>query len=112
MTTAAERETARQIAQFDQAYLDTRSNVMRWKSNDQCPMRDMLDAWQDAELIGYTVASNTIQVREIESAAAIRAYAAHRAQHGYNAEELAEMRAAFGPGHVVVDALTGIRTQL
>jgi hypothetical protein len=106
-----QREQARNIEMFKEAYIDA-GFVARWKSNDRCPFPDMLESWHEAGRIGYTILSNTIQARELESAAAIREYVAYRQEHGYSAEERAEMTAAFGEGAEIVDVFTGRKMKL
>jgi hypothetical protein len=49
----------------------------------------------------------TNNARYDENARDIAAYRKSRRAHGYSAEELFEMRAAFGEGTTVVDILTG-----
>ena len=49
----------------------------------------------------------TAQACNAEAAKSIAAYRESRMKHGYSAEELHEMRAAFGPGAKVKDILTG-----
>lgn len=53
----------------------------------------------------------TAAAREIEVERELSEYRASR-RSGYSAEELAEMRAAFGPGAVVRDILTGEEIRL
>lgn len=53
----------------------------------------------------------TAAAREIEVAQELAEYRASR-QNGYSAQELNEMRAAFGPGATVVDVLTGAEIRL
>ena len=53
----------------------------------------------------------TAAAREIEVERELAEYRASR-RSGYSAEELAEMRAAFGPGTVVRDILTGEEIRL
>lgn len=54
----------------------------------------------------------TAAARTAETAAFLAAYRERMANHVPGAEELAEMRAAFGPGATVVNAITGQETQL
>ena len=49
----------------------------------------------------------TAQASDAEAAKSIAAYRENRMKNGYSAEELHEMRAAFGPGAKVKDILTG-----
>ena len=55
-------------------------------------------------------AAATAAAREAEVEKGIAAYRASK--RPYSAEELAEMRSAFGPGTTVVDALTGEKIEL
>jgi hypothetical protein len=50
--------------------------------------------------------------RETQTSAVIASYRAARAKQGYSALELAEMRAAFGPGETIVDVITGEKVTL
>ena len=54
----------------------------------------------------------TAKAESEEAAKSIEAYRANRRQNGYSAEELHEMRAAFGEGTTVVDILTGKKISL
>jgi hypothetical protein len=79
------------------------AGIWRWRSNDRVPFDDLLTAaGVSAELRARCQA-----VRDEQTIAAVAAYRAMRAAHGYSAEEQAEMRAAFGPGHKVRDIFTG-----
>ena len=49
----------------------------------------------------------TAAAREVEVAKSAAAYRESRRRSGYSAEEMNEMRAAFGAGATVVDVLTG-----
>ena len=54
----------------------------------------------------------TEQARQDQVEASIASYVERRAKAGYSSEELFEMRAAFGAGTVVVDALSGLKISL
>ena len=89
---------------------DPTATVLRWTSNGQCPMDDMLAAWVTLGLITMDQAEATSQARAAETARFLAAYRANPPQP--SAEELFEMRAAFGPGTKIVNVITGQETQL
>ena len=78
----------------------------RWASNDSVVPVDVLDAFP---AINYNRAKQ-IQEREVEVSSFLAAYRKNPPKH--TAEDLYEMRAAFGVGTVVVNVITGQRTQL
>lgn len=91
------------------AYTDA-NGVVRWKSNDNVPPADILE---NAGLPESTVALST-HARDIETedvlAEYIKQQEAFWTEPQYaeaRAEQLAEMRAAFGPGQEVVNVFTG-----
>lgn len=79
--------------------------VWRWTSNDAVVP---LDAAADYGIPVDQAAQRVARDAEIQ--AFVAAYRANPPQP--SAEQLAEMRAAFGPGAVVVDVISGQRTQL
>jgi hypothetical protein len=82
--------------------------VPRWNSSDQIPPRDIIALWDSQDLpFDYEA---TLAAYEADLAASLAAYRANPPQ--LSEETLAEMRAEFGPGEVVVDVITGVRTQL
>jgi hypothetical protein len=86
------------------AYLDA-AGIYRWHSNDAVPFADMLtDAGVSADTI-----ERCVTVRRAEDTAAIQRYREARRNRApeQRAEEMFEMRAAFGPGEKVVDVFTG-----
>jgi hypothetical protein len=81
--------------------------VYRWKSNGNVPPLDLLEiAGVPADVLATCRAAYDKETR-----AALDAYREAR-RNGPSAEELYEMRAAFGPGETVVDVITGERIQL
>ena len=54
----------------------------------------------------------TVEAREIETAESLKKYRESQKNHKPSAEELYEMRAAFGTGTTVVDVITGRRIRL
>lgn len=106
--------------QFHGAFTIT-DRVMTWDSNDQVPHDDMVVA---AITMGFDIDRDECErIRDEQTVEAITQYRnrqkdfAARCRAGdpealeQKAEEDYERRAAFGPGVVVVDALTGKRTR-
>ncbi len=83
------------------SYLDNRG-IRRWKSNDQVPPSDCLTA------MGVT-GPELARMEDVRDAELTNFLAEYRAQQPAepSAEQLFEMRAAFGPGAQVVNVLTG-----
>ena len=86
---------------------DPAALVLTWKSNGRSPMDDMLAAWVVLGIITREQARATSEARQTETAAFLADYRANPPQP--DAEQLAEMRAAFGPGAEVVNVITGQR---
>jgi hypothetical protein len=98
------------VADLD-GVVDPKADVLVWASNNRHPMADMVAAWLFLGLITEAQALSTDEARATANVALIAAYrAAQPAQP--SAEEMYEMRAAFGPGETVVDVLTGRRVTL
>lgn len=87
------------------AYLDD-EGVYRWISNDQVPFDDLLEAAGVAPETRQTCR----EAREAGYAALTKRLKAQDAAP--DAEQLFEMRAAFGEGTTVVNVITGRRTKL
>lgn len=102
-------EAERLLAKFhtDAVVVD---GIVRWKSNNGIPPKDVLDLWAYKELPFNLLKSS--EVREAEQQAFLAEYRKNQAGKPVDPEQLAEMRAAFGPGEVVIDVFTGRRTQL
>lgn len=94
---------------FQGAYWDDQG-VLRWNSNQQCPMNDMLAAWIVLGFIDREQAGRTSAARTADTAEFLDAYRKNPPQT--DAEQLHEMRAAFGPGEEVMDVITGRTIQL
>jgi len=86
----------------------TSDGVYRWISNGAVIPLDVL------EEAGYEITEAHRAARDRDVDEAIAAYRKARASmtDEERAEELAEMRAAFGPGETVVDVLSGERFEL
>lgn len=86
------------------------ANVLTWESNDRQPMDDMLAAWLVLGYITEAQAAATTEARDQATAEFLSAYRANPPQP--SAEDLAEMRATFGPGARVVNVVTDKKYQL
>lgn len=84
------------------------NGIVRWKSNNRVPPQDILIEWDNAGFSFDIEASR--KAREKDFAAFAAEY--RKNYKGPTAEEMSEMRAAFGPGVTVVNALTGTRIKL
>lgn len=83
-----------------------RDGIIHWKSNDAVVPGDV---FKDAYV---AVPDGQEEARKREDQAFAAKYRKLRANHQPSGEELAEMRAEFGEGAVVVDVITGRRTRL
>lgn len=99
-------EAARQLDYV----VDADAPVLVWKSNGQHPHDDMLAAWLILQAITEDQARATTEARAQAMDAFTAAYRANPPQP--SAEQMAEMRAAFGPGERVVNVVTGQSYQL
>jgi hypothetical protein len=80
--------------------------VYRWTSNNRVPPSDAIKKYGIDKLPMFHQATHDI-VREEETLAALEEYRERMKDYKPSAEELYEMRAAFGPGVTVVNAITG-----
>lgn len=103
------QESERTANQFDtDAYV--KDGVVRWKSNNNIPPKDILEFWQ---YLGKEFDYNkTLAVDEEETTVFFENYRKQQANRQYTEEELFEMRAAFGPGETVVNVITGKQIKL
>jgi hypothetical protein len=84
--------------------------VPYWKSNNRIPPQDILEFWAYCNLpidLGKATAE-----REAETSAFLTKYRDRMANHVPSGEELFEMRAAFGTGVTIVNAITGTAIKL
>lgn len=88
----------------EDAYED--NGVLRWKSNDRA-----VPHWSFREAF-CTASAHHLQVEAEESSASIQEYRERMKDHVPDAEEMYEMRAAFGEGVTIVNAITGRKTRL
>lgn len=91
-------------------YVD--GNVIRWNSNDRIPPQDCLDEMLAQGLITELQVAWSKTIRKAEDEAFLNEYRERMANYEPSAEEMFEMRAAFGEGEEVVNIFTGKRIQL
>ena len=88
------------------AYLDP-TGLWRWKSNDRIPFDDMLQSWG---VSGALLERHQGQ-RDLDNKRFIGQYRKSMAEmekdEAWVAEHTASLRGAFGPGHRVVNIITG-----
>lgn len=81
--------------------------VMRWKTNNAVPFNDVL---ADAKMQGFPVdLALSRAARDKDTTEFIAEY--RKRYQPPDAEQLSEMRAAFGPGVTVVNVITGDKTK-
>lgn len=81
-------------------YYDNKG-IARWTTND-APVP--LDAAREYKI---EISADHSAAIDEHTRVFMEEYRKQRAIHGYSEEEKAEMRAAFGPGEIVVDIVTG-----
>jgi len=85
-------------------------SVVRWVSNDRVPPADCLKEMFRQGLVIESEMTASKKARDAETAAFVAEYRAN--YKGPSAEELFEMRAAFGAGETVVNVITGRKIRL
>lgn len=104
----AEKELARVKADLDAGRITIDENGIARNCIGRVLMADLLEKLALVTDKADVAATNA--AREAEVAKELESYRANKKP--YTAEELAEMRAAFGPGTTVVDVLTGEKIPL
>lgn len=104
----AEKELARVKADLDTGRITIDENGIARNCIGRVLMADLLEKLALVTDKADVAATNA--AREAEVAKELESYRANKKPH--TAEELAEMRAAFGPGTTVVDVLTGEKITL
>lgn len=104
----AEKELAKTRADLDSGRITIDSNGVARNCIGRILMADQMEKLLMVTDKADTAA--TAAARQAETDRSLAAYRAAKRQH--SAEEIAEMRAAFGPGITVVDAITGERIAL
>ena len=99
----AEKEVERAVREADELAIVDSNGAIRWKSNGSYLMDDFCEM---LEYAGYQFNRKaTAEARNIQVVESLKNYKLNYT--GPNAEELAEMRAAFGAGETIVDVITG-----
>lgn len=83
--------------------------VVRWETNNSVPPEDVLEHWKRLDLITPATYERSKRELAAQTARYIEEYKQARLAmtDEQKAEEAFELRAAFGPDHVVVDVITG-----
>lgn len=100
------------VRDWDAGKAEFKDGAWRWKSSGNVPPTEIVNFWAAAGFITAEAAVASLRVSRMESDAALERYREWRNKTPYDAEEIAEMRAAFGEGEEVVDILTGKRIKL
>ena len=102
MNTYKDWELKEAKAAYDNIYKD--GNVLKWKTNNRCPMVDMLERWYLLSYITEEEMKATLDARQIEVQESLNAY---RENHRMSDEMKAEISANFDSGTVIKDIITG-----
>lgn len=93
---------------FEKAHLD--DGVVRWNSNNSVPFPDMLADFRLLGLIDEATENRSCRARNADIDRFTTEYKKQSRQ--LSGEALAEARANFPKGTVLVDVLSGVRTRL
>jgi len=85
--------------------------VFRWDANGNVPPQDILNLLQMDGGVVFDMEA-TQAARDADTTAFLAEYREAQKNHTPSAEEMFEMRAAFGPGTTVVNVITGRKTRL
>ena len=110
-----QRNARKEVERMRQKFLDGESIIddegaMFWKSNGNYIPSDVCEMMVVAG-IDFSP-ERTAEKRDAQTRQVFAEYRKARENHVHSAEELAEMRNAFGDGAVVVDVITGKRISL
>lgn len=104
----AKKEVERAVRKADENAIVEDNGAIKWKSNGSYLMDDFCEM---LEYAGYQFNRKaTAEARNIQVVESLKNYKLNYT--GPNAEELAEMRAAFGEGETIVNVITGDVIQL
>jgi len=101
------RQAADKARQIKDSYTDS-DGIRRWRSNNSVPPQDCLE---NMDLTAEEI-ERSAKVRSQELDVFLAEYRKAMEDHVPSAEELYEMRAAFGEGATVVNVITGQETVL
>ncbi len=98
----------KKVAEADSNAIIEEDGAIKWKSNGRYLMDDYCEVLEHA---GYNFSRKATEIkRDKQVAKEIEEY--RKNYTGPSAEELAEMRAEFGRGQVIVNVLTGTKIRL
>ena len=81
------------------------NGVVRWKSNNNVPPKEVLELW---DYLNKDFSFNaSMHAQENDTREFIKQYKKQQRNKTYSEEELHEMKSAFGEGTTVVDIITG-----
>lgn len=104
----AEEEVRKAVTQAEKDAAVDEDGAIRWNSNGRYLMDDFCEK---LEYAGFPFSRKaTAEKREAQVEEELAQY--RKNHRGFDAEELAEARAAFGEGTTVVNVLTGEKTKL
>ena len=94
----------------EKAYFD--GDAIRWDSNDNVPPKEVLRKMVELDEITEEIYTSSVAAEQRDlDAYAVKYHTAMANQtSGEKAEYHRELAEAFGPGNVIVDAITGERT--
>ncbi len=102
-----EKEKLENAEKIKDAYQDE-DGVWRWVSSNNVPFEDMLECWN----LSQETLDKCIEARERDTSEFLTDYRKQMENYEPSAEEMYEMRAAFGEGEEVVNVITGKTIQL
>lgn len=106
----AQKRIVDNVAKAEKDAIVEESGAIKWKSNGNYIPDDFCEV---LEYAGYPFSRKaTADARAKQTAEHIAEYKRLNANRKYSDEEIFEMRAAFGPGAIVVDAITGKKIRL
>jgi len=104
---SAKAEVEKAVKEANEKAIVEEDGAIRWKTGSYL----MDDFCEKLEYAGYAFSrSATREARDRQVSEELKAYRSQK--RGYSSEEIAEMRAAFGSGQVIVDIITGERITL
>ena len=89
-----------------------KDNALLWNSNDRLVPTDIVELLHAANIITDDQLTKALEQYKIISAKDFAELRQQMSKRQHSQEELSEMRAAFGKGTVVVNAITGQRVKL
>lgn len=102
-----EKEKLENAKKINDSYVDS-DGIYRWKTNDQIPFSDMLECWN----LDSKTLEKCNERREQESFEFLTEYKERMKDVQPSAEELFEMKAAFGEGAEITNIITGKKIKL